>query len=108
MEKRIITVSELNEYIKLLFDYDDVLRSVYIKGEISNFTNHYKTGHFYFSLKDDGGTVRAVMFRSSASKLKFMPENGMRVIIGGRVSVFPRDGQLRQTNRRNIDGVTFR
>lgn len=93
MEKRIITVSELNEYIKLLFDYDDVLRSVYIKGEISNFTNHYKTGHFYFSLKDAGGAVRAVMFRSSASKLKFMPENGMRVIIGGRVSVFPRDGQ---------------
>ena len=93
MEKRIITVSELNEYIKLLFDYDDVLRSVYIKGEISNFTNHYKTGHFYFSLKDAGGAVRAVMFRSSASKLKFMPENGMRVILGGRVSVFPRDGQ---------------
>lgn len=93
MQKRIITVSELNEYLKMLFDYDEVLRNVYIKGEISNFTNHYKTGHFYFSLKDAGGTVRAVMFRSSAAKLKFMPENGMRVIIGGRVSVFPRDGQ---------------
>ena len=93
MEKRIITVSELNEYLKMLFEYDEVLRNIYIKGEISNFTNHYKTGHFYFSLKDAGGTVRAVMFRSSASKLKFMPENGMRVILGGRVSVFPRDGQ---------------
>jgi exodeoxyribonuclease VII large subunit len=93
MQKRIITVSELNEYLKMLFEYDEILRNIYIKGEISNFTNHYKTGHFYFSLKDAGGSVRAVMFRSSASKLKFNPENGMRVIVGGRVSVFPRDGQ---------------
>ena len=93
MQKRIITVSELNEYLKMLFEYDEILRNIYIKGEISNFTNHYKTGHFYFSLKDAGGSVRAIMFRSSASKLKFKPENGMRVIVGGRVSVFPRDGQ---------------
>ncbi|MBQ3490746.1 MAG: exodeoxyribonuclease VII large subunit [Clostridia bacterium] len=93
MQKRIISVSELNEYIKMLFEYDEILRNIYIKGEISNFTNHYKTGHFYFSLKDAGGAVRAVMFRSSASKLKFKPENGMRVVVGGRVSVFPRDGQ---------------
>ena len=93
MKKRVITVSELNEYLKMLFEYDEILRNIYIKGEISNFTNHYKTGHFYFSLKDAGGSVRAVMFRSSASKLKFKPENGMRVVVGGRVSVFPRDGQ---------------
>ena len=93
MQKRIITVSELNEYLRMLFEYDEVLRNIYIKGEISNFTNHYKTGHFYFSLKDAGGSVRAVMFRGNASKLKFMPENGMRVIVGGRVSVFPREGQ---------------
>lgn len=93
MQRRIITVSELNEYLKMLFEYDEILRNVYVKGEISNFTNHYKTGHFYFSLKDAGGAVKAVMFRSSAAKLKFMPENGMRVILGGRVSVFPRDGQ---------------
>ena len=93
MQKRIITVSELNEYIKMLFEYDEILRNIYIKGEISNFTNHYKTGHLYFSLKDAGGAVKAVMFRGNASKLKFKPENGMRVIVGGRVSVFPRDGQ---------------
>ena len=93
MQRRIITVSELNEYLKMLFEYDEILRNVYVKGEISNFTNHYKTGHFYFSLKDAGGAVKAIMFRSSAAKLKFMPENGMRVILGGRVSVFPRDGQ---------------
>lgn len=93
MQKRVITVSELNEYLKMLFEYDEILRNIYIKGEISNFTNHYKTGHFYFSLKDAGGSVKAVMFRSSASKIKFKPENGMRVVVGGRVSVFPRDGQ---------------
>ena len=93
MQRRSITVSELNEYLKMLFEYDEILRNVYVKGEISNFTNHYKTGHVYFSLKDAGGAVKAVMFRSSAAKLKFMPENGMRVILGGRVSVFPRDGQ---------------
>ncbi|MBR7161573.1 MAG: exodeoxyribonuclease VII large subunit, partial [Clostridia bacterium] len=60
MQKRVISVSELNEYIKMLFEYDEILRNIYIKGEISNFTNHYKTGHFYFSLKDAGGSVRAV------------------------------------------------
>lgn len=93
MEKRIITVSELNEYIKMVLENDELLMRVFVKGEISNFTNHYKTGHFYFSLKDEGGAVRAVMFRGSASKLKFVPENGMRVVVGGRVGVFPRDGQ---------------
>lgn len=93
MERRIITVSELNEYIKMVLEHDELLMRIFVKGEISNFTNHYKTGHFYFSLKDEGGTVRAVMFRGSAARLKFMPENGMRVIVGGRVGVFPRDGQ---------------
>lgn len=93
MEKRVITVSELNEYIKMMLEHDELLMRIFVKGEISNFTNHYKTGHFYFSLKDEGGVVKAVMFRGNAVKLKFMPENGMRVIVGGRVGVFPRDGQ---------------
>ena len=93
MEKRIISVSELNEYIKLVLENDELLMRVFVRGEISNFVNHYKTGHFYFSLKDAGGAVRAVMFRGNASKLKFQPENGMRVILGGRIGVFPRDGQ---------------
>lgn len=93
MERRIITVSELNEYIKLVLENDEFLYRVCIRGEISNFTNHYKTGHFYFSLKDEGGAVRAVMFRGNAQKLRFLPENGMRVVITGRVGVFPRDGQ---------------
>ena len=93
MERRIITVSELNEYIKMVVENDELLMRIFVKGEISNFTNHYKTGHFYFSLKDEGGAVKAVMFRGNASKLQFTPENGMRVIVGGRVGVFPRDGQ---------------
>lgn len=88
-----ITVTELNEYVKRLIESADPLSGVYVKGEISNFKNHYSSGHFYFTLKDDGGILRAVMFRSSAAKLPFMPENGMKVIAHGRVSAFVRDGQ---------------
>ncbi len=88
-----VTVTQLNEFVKQLIDGSAQLADVYVKGEISNFKNHYGTGHFYFTLKDDGGLIRAVMFRSSASKLKFMPENGMRVVVHGRVSAFVRDGQ---------------
>jgi exodeoxyribonuclease VII large subunit len=93
MQKRIISVSELNEYIKLVLEHDELLMNICVKGEISNFTNHYKTGHMYFSLKDAGGAVKAVMFRGNALRLKFMPENGMKVLVSGRVGVFPRDGQ---------------
>lgn len=88
-----VTVTQLNEYIKRLIDGDPALCDVYVKGEISNFKNHYGTGHFYFTLKDDGGLIRAVMFRSFASRLTFLPENGMKVILHGRISAFVRDGQ---------------
>ena len=84
-------VSELNEYIKRLFDSDRTLSAVSVKGEISNFVNH-RSGHLYFSLKDADGQIRAVMFRSSAQRLKFVPENGMRVVLRGSVSVYQRDG----------------
>lgn len=87
-----ITVSQLNEYVKLLIDSDDLLQTVVVCGEISNFKNHYATGHMYFSLKDDKSLVKCVMFAGSASKLRFEPENGMQVTVWGRVSVFPRDG----------------
>lgn len=89
----VITVSQLNFYIKSLFDSDVNLSYVFLSGEISNFTNHYRTGHLYMTLKDANASVKAVMFRSSASRLKFVPENGMKVIVKGRVSVFERDGQ---------------
>lgn len=89
----VITVSQLNFYIKSLFDGDENLSYVFLSGEISNFTNHYRTGHLYMTLKDEKASVKAVMFRSSAVRLKFIPENGMKVIVRGRVSVFERDGQ---------------
>jgi exodeoxyribonuclease VII large subunit len=85
------TVSELNVYIKNLFESNRTLSSVTVKGEISNFTAH-RSGHLYFSLKDADGQIRSVMFRSSAARLKFMPESGMKVIAHGSVTVFPRDG----------------
>ncbi|MBE6605472.1 MAG: exodeoxyribonuclease VII large subunit [Ruminococcaceae bacterium] len=90
-EKNILTVTQLNEYVKMLLDKNQMLASVYIKGEISNFVNH-RTGHFYFTLKDEGGTLRAVMFKGANSKLKFLPENGMKVIVHGRVSGFVKSG----------------
>ncbi len=89
----VLTVGQINTYIKSLIDGDPNLANIFVVGEISNFTNHYRTGHFYFTLKDSESAVKAVMFRGSAQRLRFMPENGMRVIIRGRISVFERDGQ---------------
>lgn len=88
----VITITALNRYVKELLERDAVLTDVALRGEISNFTNHYKTGHFYFSLKDEACSVKAVMFRSAASQLPFMPQNGMRVIVHCRISLFERDG----------------
>ena len=85
------TVSELNLMIKNMFDSNRLLSSIYVRGEISNFVNH-RSGHLYFSLKDEDGQIRAVMFRSSAMKLKFVPENGMKVTVYGSITAFPRDG----------------
>lgn len=89
----VLSVSQLNRYIKMNFDADENLANIFISGEISNFTNHYRTGHLYFTLKDDSAAVRAVMFNSSAKRLKFMPEDGMKVIARGRVSVYEAAGQ---------------
>jgi exodeoxyribonuclease VII large subunit len=87
----IFSVSSLNAYIKNIFENNRTLSSVTLRGEISNFTNH-RSGHLYFSLKDSEGQIRAVMFRSRAASLKFMPESGMKVIVHGSVTVYPRDG----------------
>ena len=87
-----LTVTQLNEYVKRMIDVTPQLNNVYVKGEISNFKNHYSTGHFYFTLKDEGSQLRAVMFKSSAVKMKFMPEDGMKVTAHGRISAFVRDG----------------
>ncbi len=88
-----LSVTALNEYIKTLLDTDDVLSAVAVRGEISNFKNHYQTGHFYFTLKDEGGCIAAVMFRSYASRLDFVPENGMRAVLFGHVSSYVKSGQ---------------
>ncbi len=92
MSKNVLTVTELNQYIKSFFDSTPTLQDIYIKGEISNFTNHYKTGHFYFTLKDEGGVLKSVMFRANTSVLRFMPEDGMKVIAHGRISLYVKDG----------------
>lgn len=92
-DRKVMTVTQVNNCIKTIIEGADFLANVYIKGEISNFTNHYKTGHFYFTLKDEGSLLKVVMFRGSAAKLPFVPENGMKVIVHGRISAFVRDGQ---------------
>lgn len=91
MNENLLTVSELNERIKSLIDSDPVLMQVAVAGELSNY-KVYPSGHHYFTLKDQQSSVRCVMFRSSASKLRFKPESGMGVTAVGRVSVYPRDG----------------
>ncbi len=88
------TVSQLNNYVKNIIDTDPCLTYIYVSGEISNFTNHYKTGHFYMSLKDEKCAVKAVMFRSNACRVRFEPQNGMKVICRGRASLFERDGSF--------------
>ncbi len=90
MEK-IYTVSQVNKYIKMLFDKETFLNNISISGEITNFKAHY-TGHFYFTLKDEQSTIKCVMFKSFASCVKFKPSDGMKVVISGQISVFERDG----------------
>ncbi len=87
-----VSVSQLNRYLKQKFDSDGNLFGIWLKGEISNFTNHMRTGHLYMSLKDDGGVIKAIMFSGKASKLAFVPEDGMKVLCKGRVSVYEQGG----------------
>ena len=91
MEYNPITVTDLNKYIKDKIDGDEMLNNVLVKGEISNFKNHY-TGHMYFTLKDENSLIKCIMFKSYAQKLDFMPKDGMKVFVLGGVSVFERDG----------------
>ena len=92
METKALSVRQLNFYIKSLIDGDPRLNFVTVLGEISNLKNHYQSGHIYFTLKDKEASINCVVFRSNASRIKFIPENGQQVIVRGRVSVYERDG----------------
>lgn len=89
----ILTVTQLNTYAKSVIEQEATLSNVFVMGEISNFVDHYRSGHLYMSIKDNQSVISAVMFAGNASKLKFKPENGMSVIIRGRVSIYERDGR---------------
>lgn len=91
MAQQVLTITQINEYIRSMMDSDRLLMNVAIKGEISNY-KVYPSGHHYFTMKDEGGALKCVMFKGNAAKLRFRPENGMQVIAMGRISVYPRDG----------------
>ena len=91
MEQKVLSITQINEYIRTKMDSDALLGNVAVLGEISNY-KLYPSGHHYFTLKDEGAALKCVMFKGNALRLRFRPENGMRVIAMGKVSVFPRDG----------------
>lgn len=91
MSQQILSVTQINEYIRNMMDSDALLTGLALRGEISNY-KVYPSGHHYFTLKDEGASLKCVMFRSSAMRLKFRPDNGMQVIAMGKISVYPRDG----------------
>lgn len=93
LESTVLSVTQLNTYVKSILESDLLLRNIFVVGEISNFTNHYRTGHYYMTLKDENSCIKAVMFKSANQRIRFMPENGMSVIVRGRVSLYDRDGQ---------------
>ena len=89
-----ISVSYLNAYVKNILEHDIVLNDVFIKGEISNFIKNQKSGHYYFTLKDENCNVKSVMFRFNNTNLAFMPQNGMQVIVSGKITLYERDGSF--------------
>ena len=91
MDEKYLTVSALTKYIKYKIDSDDNLRTVYLKGEISNFKGH-STGHYYFSIKDENSIIKAIMFKGNASKLPFIPKEGMKVFVTGSISIYEATG----------------
>ena len=91
MEQKVLSITQINEYIRSKMDGDSLLNNVAVLGEISNY-KVYPSGHHYFTLKDEGAALKCVMFKGSAIRLRFRPENGMKVIAMGKISVFPRDG----------------
>ena len=91
MNQEVLSVTDLNKYIKNKISNDEILNNVIVKGEISNFKHHY-TGHMYFTLKDENSLIKCVMFKTDTFNINFNPLDGMKVIIYGKVNVFERDG----------------
>ena len=89
----VLTVSQLTTYLRSLLEGDENLNDVYLNGEISNFKVHAASGHFYFDLKDDRSVIHAIMFRQQAARLRFRPEDGMRVLARGHISLYEKSGQ---------------
>ena len=105
MERQVLSISQVNEYIRSLMDNDALLAGVAVKGEVSNY-KVYPSGHHYFTLKDEGASLKCVMFRSSAVRLRFKIENGMKIIAVGKISVYPRDGAYQlYCSTITLDGV---
>ena len=105
MDTKYLTISQLNEYVKMRIDSDENLRKIFLKGEISNFKNHTR-GHLYFTLKDDESRLSAVMFASQAAYLKFVPEDGMNVLVEGRISCYPAQGTYQvYVDKMEMDGL---
>ena len=92
MSQQVLSITQINEYIRALISRDEILSMVIVRGEISNLTFH-RTGHIYFTLKDEGSVIKSVMFRSSVGRVKFALKEGMNVIVYGRISVYPASGQ---------------
>lgn len=102
----VITVSQLNRYVKSMLDREDALFDLALQGEIYNFVRNSRSGHCYFSLRDAECSVKAVMFRSEASRLAFRPEEGMRVVVRCRVTLYERDGAFQvYVNAMFPDGI---
>jgi exodeoxyribonuclease VII large subunit len=102
----VLTVTQLNFYVKSILESDNNLSHVFLRGEISNFTNHYRSGHFYMSIKDENAVIRSVMFKTNAQKLNFLPHDGMKIIASGRASIFEKDGQYQfYIDDMQIDGI---
>lgn len=105
MNDKYLTISQINEYVKMRIDSDANLKRVFLKGEVSNFKNHTR-GHLYFTLKDDDSRISAVMFASQAAYLKFDPEDGMNVLVEGRISCYPSQGTYQiYVDKMEMDGL---
>ena len=103
--QQVLSITQINEYIRSQMDEDRLLNQVAVRGEISNY-KLYPSGHHYFTLKDENAALKCVMFKSNATRLRFRPENGMKVIAMGRITVYPRDGAFQlYCSAMTVDGV---